>query len=61
MGESRSFRVPNGNQASEDQSNRSSSNGVFGLGRLLGASVLTRQRSVTNAVAQQTLSSGQQC
>ncbi|KAJ0095042.1 hypothetical protein Patl1_16971 [Pistacia atlantica] len=58
-GESSSFRVPNGNRASEDLSNRSSSNGVLGLARRFSGAVLTRQRSATNAVA--ALSSGQQC
>ncbi|KAJ0037771.1 hypothetical protein Pint_23756 [Pistacia integerrima] len=58
-GESSSFRVPNGNRASEDSSNRSSSNGVLGLARRFSGAVLTRQRSATNAVA--ALSSGQQC
>lgn len=60
MGESsRSPKVSNGIGASEDLSNWSSSNVV--LGRRYSASVLTRQRSATNAVAQQALSSGQRC
>lgn len=60
MGESTSFGVPNGNGASEDWSKRSSSNGVLGLGKRFRGSVLTRQCSSKNAVAELALSSGQQ-
>lgn len=60
MGESsRTPKVSNGIGASEDLGIRSSSNGV--LSRRFSGSVLTRQRSATNAVAQQVLSNGHQC
>lgn len=60
MGESsRSPKVSNGIGASEDLGSWSSSIGV--LSRRFSGSVLTRQRSATNGLAQQELSSGQQC
>ncbi|KAH9708119.1 DUF1664 domain-containing protein [Citrus sinensis] len=60
LGESsRSPKVSNGIAASEDLGSWSSSNGV--PGRRFSGSVLTRQRSATNGLAQQVLSSGQQC
>ncbi|KAH9772513.1 DUF1664 domain-containing protein [Citrus sinensis] len=60
LGESsRSPKVSNGIGASEDLGSWSSSNGV--PGRRFSGLVLTRQRSATNGLAQQVLSSGQQC
>lgn len=60
LGESsRSPKVSNGIAASEDLGSWSSSNGV--PGRRFSGSVLTRQRSATNGLVQQVLSSGQQC